>query len=162
MHDDIEKILGAVGGPFLDDKRAYLVELIGGMLTRPSIPGRGHGDPLTVEAVIDRIQAAHLSDFDYPLCWIRRDGFVMPAVNFEHEYVLNWLGVDSRHVEDQGWVRLSNSGWQCMYRVTYAQQRALKKRGHEVDMQEERLKKTWHGLPPFDPSIHPSRRVRGL
>lgn len=149
MHIDVDKVMAAIAAPSDEKKVEYLRKLVTGMLTLPRVPDTS-APSLNAEAVIHRIEASGFADWNQPLAWIRQDGFVMPTVDYQHEYVLHWLGLESATVEDQGWARLSNSGWQCHYRLGHAQKRALVARGCVVDKDSERLKKAWHGLPPYD------------
>lgn len=90
---------------------------------------------------------------------MRQEGFVLPTVDYQHEYVIHWLETDIATVEDQGWARISTSGWQCLYRLSIHQKRALKARGYEVDKEAERLKRPWHGLPPYDETVPKAKRI---
>jgi hypothetical protein len=146
-------------GAFKPAREAYLVTVVTGMLTRSSSEDFPDEAPIDEEEIVYEIKMGGFSDWENPYGWIRRDGFIMPAAFIKHERLLHFLGLLSVDVDDQGWVRMSKAGWQCLYRVSSKQRRALASRGFIVDMADERLKTEWHGLPPYDASVHPSRRI---
>nr|WP_250808453.1 hypothetical protein [Neorhizobium tomejilense] len=164
MQQQIDFVLSRIAVPADAEKRAHVVAMVLGMLThsRSPSPGSGSEKPgraMHPEDVVRNLEGWGFNDWNQRLAWIRRDGFVMPTVDFHHEYVLHYLGLDVVTVEDQGWARISNSGWQCLYRVSPQQRRSLKARGCEIDSGKERLKKQWHGLPPFDDSVPLAYRI---
>ena len=155
---DVERIVDDLG-PLAPDAAAYLTTLVEGMLTRPRAPDLPVETAPSADEVADMIADFGFAQWDQPYGWVQRSGFVMPARHIRHDLLLHFLGMLPVDAEDQGLVRMSQSGWQCLYRITPAQRRALTKRGYEVDDQAERMKKPWHGLPPYEASVHPARRL---
>lgn len=165
MRDDVKYVLERIALPSNAEKRDHVEAVVIGMLTRSMTPTDGEipAHPvrtMTPDEVVRNIEDWGLNDWNMPLAWVRRDGFVLPAADTRHEYLLHFIGLDARTVEDQGWARISNSGWQCMYRVTPQQRKTLKARGCVVENAAEREKPVWHGLPPFDETVPKARRVR--
>lgn len=164
MPEGFDFVLDRIAMPTSVEKRTHVEAVVTGMLTRPRVPTSRevvHGTvrAMTPEEVVRNIEAWGFNDWNQPLAWVRRDGFVLPTADTRHEYLLHFIGLDAPTVDDQGWARISNSGWQCLYRITPAQRKCLKARGCVVDGAAEKEKRAWHGLPPFDESVHRAYRV---
>lgn len=115
--------------------------------------------PYTPEEVMELVDEFAFANWDQPLGWVRRDGFFMPAAYIRHDKLLHYLGMHVVDAEDRGWARIGQTSWQCLYRLTPAQKRALTARDYPIDKDEERMKKPWHGLPPYPDTVHQSRRI---
>lgn len=156
LQDDIATVVAAYVAPS-PDKTAHVAAVAEGMLTRPRSDSIER--PLSVDEVVKLVGDYGFADWNQPLGWVRRDGFVMPVTYIRHDMLLYFLGMHVVDAEDRGWLRIGQSSWQCLYRLTPAQKRALAARGHVVDTDAERLKKPWHGLPPYPDTVHKSRRI---
>lgn len=158
MQDDIARIV-AHYDPRQPARAEHLGVVVEGMLTKPKFSGAASTQPHGPEAVLELIGEYSFANWDQSLGWVRRDGFFMPAAYVKHDLLLHFIGMHVVDAEDRGWLRIGQDSWQCLYRLTPAQKRALTARGHLVDKDEERMKTPWHGLPPYPDSIHHSRRI---
>jgi hypothetical protein len=89
--------------------------------------------------------------------WLDRDGRLLACAYSAHERLIH--GVLQRTVADveaDGWARVNRSAWQCGFRLSEAQRRALANLGLGVDRAEERLKPDWEPPPAAAPT--PGRR----
>jgi hypothetical protein len=75
--------------------------------------------------------------------WVTREGKFWSAAHGAHERLLDILGLDVVEIERAGWVRISQNGVRCAYRMSRAQRRQVETCGYRIDEAEERQKPAW-------------------
>ena len=109
------------------------------MTTKPDYVGGGK-TILTVPRAWNRIIDGGYLYADPQHGWINREGKVFSCNFASHELLLHWLDTDVQTVEQAGWVRFSNTKYQCLFRISRQQKKVLNDLGLLVDGGAERLK----------------------